>query len=108
MGESARYQSTLRLREHWLCLELCNATVDWRASEQPVEHLRCYCDLVSWGRQVWLLAPEASTKLDRLAVEEPKGAGDALSRPVSLREVRYRIFAQIAHRRPPLRAMSRH
>lgn len=90
------------LRERWLCLELCNATVDWHASEHPVEHLHGYSDLVAWGREVGLLGAEASTKLKGLAADEPEEAAEALNRLLNLREVCYRTFAAVAHRRAPL------
>ncbi len=102
MSELARYRGALRLRERWLCLELCNATVDWHASEHPVEHIQDYSDLVAWGREVGLLGPQASAELNALAAKEPKTAGEAMTRLVNLREVCYRTFAEIAHRRTPV------
>jgi predicted RNA-binding Zn ribbon-like protein len=102
MSEFARYRGTLRLRERWLCLELCNTTVDWHASEHPVEHLQGYSDLVAWGEEVGLLGTHASRKLDALAAQAPKRAAEALSRLLNLREICYRTFAEVAHRRTPL------
>jgi predicted RNA-binding Zn ribbon-like protein len=101
MSEFARYRGALRLRERWLCLELCNATIDWHASRHPVEHLQDYCDLVAWGHEVGLIGPGASTALNAIAARQPQRAGAALNRLVALREVCYRTFAEVAHHRTP-------
>ena len=102
MSEYARYRGTLRLRECWLCLELCNATVDWHAGEHPIEHIQGYSDLVAWGIDVGLLGPEASAEVNSLAAEEPRMAGEAMNRLLNLRETCYRTFAEIAHHRTPV------
>ena len=102
MSEYARYRATLRLRECWLCLELCNATVDWHAGEHPIEHIQGYSDLVAWGIDVGLLGPEASAEVNSLAAEEPRMAGEAMNRLLNLRETCYRTFAEIAHHRTPV------
>jgi predicted RNA-binding Zn ribbon-like protein len=78
-----------------LCLDFVN-TADWHASDQPVESLNSYADLVGWAQQAGLLAgPEAQQLLEK-AAEQPGEAGLALKKAVELREAIYRIFATIA------------
>ncbi len=78
-----------------LCLDLAN-TVSWRRSEQPIERLNTYRDLVVWSRQVGILS---SQEADRLARAGSRRSGDAarvLHGAVELRELIYRIFSSIA------------
>lgn len=101
MHESVNYGRPLQLREHWLCLEFCNATMDWRASTAPIELLNHYADLTAWGRQVGLLTETEAAHLDREAAAAPRAAAGALKRARRLREICYRIFSAIGHRRVP-------
>jgi hypothetical protein len=45
-----------------LCLDFAN-TADWHASEQPVELLTSYADLVTWSRRARLLDDAETTTL---------------------------------------------
>jgi len=104
MSELVRYHTPLRLPERWLCLELCNRTVDWHASEQPTERLHGYRDLLAWGLEVGLLSGRLQARLLELAAAHTAKARQALSRLRELREVCYRIFAAAARHRAPAAA----
>ena len=56
-----------------LCLDFAN-TSDWRASEQPVELIPTYADLVMWGRLIGVLTDEQAGQLARAGVEHPEAA----------------------------------
>ena len=62
MIESDIYGGKLQLKEQRLCLDFAN-TANWHASEQPVEELTSYADLVGWGRQVGLLTAAEAERL---------------------------------------------
>jgi predicted RNA-binding Zn ribbon-like protein len=68
-----------------LCLDLAN-TVSWRRSDEPIERLPTYGDLVEWARQSSVLTAPA---------------GRILARARALREAIYRVFAGLAGGRPP-------
>ena len=78
------------------CLDFVN-TVGWRLTGHPSEYLRSYEDLLTWGRQAGLLAPEEKEGLSQQATLDPEGAQETLSRALALREAIHRaISAAIA------------
>jgi predicted RNA-binding Zn ribbon-like protein len=79
-----------------LCLDFAN-TVSDRPEPRPVEHLNRYADLVSWGRQVGVLADDRARRLLDAAVRHPDQAEAVLARAVALREAIYRIFLAVAN-----------
>lgn len=93
------YKGKLNLAEQRLCLEFAN-TANWHASDQPVEELNSYADLVAWARRVGLLAEaEARIQLEQ-AARRPAEAAARLERVIELREAIYHIFSAVAGDRP--------
>jgi predicted RNA-binding Zn ribbon-like protein len=74
------------------CLDFVN-TLAWRLTDRPVEYLGSYEDLLAWGKQAGLLAPDETEALSGWAATDPEKAGDALSRAVALREAIHRVFS---------------
>jgi predicted RNA-binding Zn ribbon-like protein len=83
-----------------LCLDLAN-TVSWRRSDQPIERLPAYGNLVEWARQSDILTAPAARALEREARRRPAMASRILARTRALREAIYRVFAGLACGRPP-------
>jgi len=80
-----------------LCLDFAN-TLEWHASDHPVEHLGDYFFLVSWGEEAGTIAPEKAAHLRRLAAEKADEAAASYHRAIRLRETVYRIFSQYYHK----------
>jgi len=83
-----------------LCLDFVN-TVEWHASEQPIELLRNYGDIVAWGRRAGILESAAGTSLRREARKHPAQAAAVLERAIAVREAVYRIVLALIRRQPP-------
>lgn len=80
-------------------------TVDWRNHPQDREEtLKTYADVVRWAREAGILSDDASRKLLRRGLAEPKAAEAALSRGLLLRESLYAIFSAASRRREPPQA----
>ena len=75
-------------------------TVDWHASEQPVEYLTSYAALVAWGQHVGILTDRQAEQLLDEAGRRPTEAEAILEQALVLREAIYRIFAAISAGRP--------
>src|SRR5215218_6252953 len=74
------------------CLDFVN-TLAWRLTDRPVEYLGSYEDLLAWGRQAGLLAPEETEVLSGWAATHPEEARATLSRAVALREAVHRVLS---------------
>jgi predicted RNA-binding Zn ribbon-like protein len=74
------------------CLDFVN-TLAWRLTDRPVEYLGSYEDLLAWGRQAGLLAPEETEALSGRAATHPEEARGTLSRAVALREAVHRVLS---------------
>lgn len=74
------------------CLDFVN-TLAWRLTDSPVEYLGSYEDLLAWGRQADLLAPDETEVLSGWAATHPEEARATLSRAVALREAVHRVLA---------------
>lgn len=72
-------------------LEFTN-TVGNHASEQPIEKLFKYENLLSWAKRVSLLRDEQVQTLRRKAADRPGEAGAVFAKSLEFREVLYRIF----------------
>ena len=73
------------------CLDFVN-TLAWRLTDSPVEYLGSYEDLLAWGRQAGLLAPDETEVLSGWAATHPEEARATLSRAVALREAVHRVL----------------
>ncbi len=85
-------ESTLKLETERLCLDFAN-TVNWHASEHPVEELPDYADLVAWALKIGLLTEPDAQRLKRQAARRPDEAQAVLQRAHTLREAIYRLLA---------------
>ena len=74
------------------CLDFVN-TLAWRLTDHPAEYLGSYGDLLAWGRQAGLLAPDETGVLSGWAATHPEEARATLSRAVALREAVHRVLA---------------
>lgn len=75
-----------------LCLDFTN-TLEWRNSDDPVEHLKSYADLLSWAEAAGVLSPETAQVLRRAAQKKPEEAVATHTYAIVLREAIYRLFA---------------
>jgi predicted RNA-binding Zn ribbon-like protein len=83
-----------------LSLDFAN-TVDWRTSEQPLELINTYADLVRWARHTGLVKEREARRLTLEAARHPVIAGKVLSSALVLREALHRIFSAIAEGQKP-------
>jgi predicted RNA-binding Zn ribbon-like protein len=86
-----------------LCLEFAN-TSNWHASEQPVETINSYQDLVAWATCVGVRSEESAAELIAQAKARPEIAAQIYTWAIELREAIYRIFAAISEEASPAAA----
>jgi predicted RNA-binding Zn ribbon-like protein len=87
-----------------LALDFAN-TVSRRRSEQPVEHLLSYSDLIRWAKQAGIISSAERNRILRRIENNPKQAAKALQDVIELRETVFRIFSAVgADQRPPSHA----
>ncbi|MEJ2736960.1 MAG: ABATE domain-containing protein [Anaerolineae bacterium] len=96
MDESVARAATLKLLGGRPSLDFAN-TADWQASEQPVEFLTSYAELVAWSQHAGILTPPQGGQLLQSAALDPLYAAAILERAIALREAIYRIFSAISH-----------
>jgi predicted RNA-binding Zn ribbon-like protein len=89
---SARRQKPFKFRGGVLCLDFVN-TLAWRLTDHPVEYLLSYEDLLTWGRQADLLAPDETKALSGRATTDLEDVRAMLSRALALREAIHRVFS---------------
>jgi predicted RNA-binding Zn ribbon-like protein len=90
--DSVRRERRFKFRGGVPCLDFVN-TLAWRLTDRPVEYLGSYEDLLAWGRQAGLLAPEETEVLSGWAAAHPEEARATLSRAVALREAVHRVLS---------------
>ena len=100
MTEIVMTAGNMKLLAGSLCLDFAN-TANWHKSEQPVELLNSYTDLVDWSRHANVLNEREAETLLREAADQPIDAESVLSQAVELREAIYRIFATISENARP-------
>jgi predicted RNA-binding Zn ribbon-like protein len=83
-----------------LSLDFAN-TADWHASDQPVEFLTSYRELVAWSRHVGILTGHQTQHLATEGERRPVDAMAVLERAIALREAIYRIFSAVSHGHGP-------
>ncbi len=104
--DSIRRERKFKFKGGVPCLDFVN-TLAWRLTDRPVEYLGSYEDLLAWGRQAGLLAPEETEVLSGWAATDPEQARGTLSRAVALREAIHRVLsAAIADERQDESALS--
>jgi predicted RNA-binding Zn ribbon-like protein len=78
-----------------LCLDFAN-TADWHASDQPVEHLTSYAELVAWGQHARILSAQQAQRLLAIAASRSADAKAILERAIVLREAIYHLFTALS------------
>jgi predicted RNA-binding Zn ribbon-like protein len=94
---------TMGLNSGHLCLDFAN-TANWHASEQPVEYLTQYADLITWGRRTQTLSETEARRLAKAAADHPAAAERTLHAAIALREAVYDIFTDLAQGASPSEA----
>ncbi|MGD8793261.1 MAG: ABATE domain-containing protein [Anaerolineae bacterium] len=95
MGEQEMQAGALALLGGRTSLDFAN-TVDWHASDEPVEYLTSYAALLAWGQHTGILEERQVERLLEEAGRRPREAAAMHERAVVLREAIYRIFAAIS------------
>ena len=96
----ATVKSQLQSEAGRLCLDFAN-TLDWHASDHPIEKLTTYADLVAWAHKIGLLNELAARQLSDRAAQHPRIAHTALEKARTLREAIYAIFVAVTHGETP-------
>jgi predicted RNA-binding Zn ribbon-like protein len=89
--DSVKRERTFKFKGGVPCLDFVN-TLAWRLTDRPVEYLGSYEDLLVWGGQASLLAPDETEALSEWATTDPEEARGTLSRAVALREAVHRVL----------------
>jgi predicted RNA-binding Zn ribbon-like protein len=88
-----------RTKTGWLCLDFAN-TLDWHASDNPVETLNKYGDLIEWSADRGIISGDAKDALSRKSEEKPIEAQAVLEKAREIRENIYQMLSNTAHGRP--------
>ncbi|MEE8336058.1 MAG: CGNR zinc finger domain-containing protein [Candidatus Neomarinimicrobiota bacterium] len=88
-------QSSLNLESGWLCLEYAN-TLDWHASDNPVESIHNYEDLVQWFLKVGIISDKEKENILKKSVISTINSSVIYTQAINLRENIYGIFSAIA------------
>ena len=88
-----------RTKTGWLCLDFAN-TVDWHASENPVESLNKYADLIEWSAKRGIISGDAKDVLLRKSEEKPVEAEAVVEKAREIRENIYQILSDTVHGKP--------
>jgi len=96
---TVRPLAELRLLGGSLPLDFVNS-VDWRASDQPIEYLVDYDALIAWSRRVGTLSPAEAASLRGRAAADSSAAQAAAQRMRRRREQLYELLAGVASGRP--------
>src|SRR5882724_12848639 len=83
-----------------LCLDFANTT-SGRGTDQRLEQLRSYGDLVAWSAHAGLLEPADAAGLAGQAMLDPASGRAVLERALELRDAVYEVFRTIAAGTPP-------
>src|SRR5258708_2353069 len=91
---------SLHLIGGWLCLDFANTT-SGRDTDQRLEQLHSYGDLVAWSAHAGLLEPADAAGLAGQAMLDPASGQAVLARALALRDAVYEVFRTIAAGTPP-------
>lgn len=84
-----------------LCLDFVN-TADWHGSEEPVEYLNSYRDLVLWAGHAMSMSPGAVRALLNGSESRPSEAAKVYKTALMWREALLRIFYAIHRQEEPV------
>jgi len=93
-------ENNWKLESGWLCLDFVN-TMEWHASDHPIESLTSYAALIGWARPIGFLPDRTVQQLLGTADQHPTEAARVLDRAVALREAIYHIFSAVAYGKIP-------
>jgi predicted RNA-binding Zn ribbon-like protein len=85
-----------RTKTGWLLLDFAN-TVEWHASNNPVETLNSYADLIAWSASRGIISGDAKDALLRRSEEKPVKAQAVLEKARETREDIFQILSDTAH-----------
>ncbi len=100
MDEAAASAGTLKLLGGRPSLDFAN-TADWHASDQIVEFLTSYSELVAWSQHSGILTQQQGQQLLENAALQPLHAAAVLERAIALREAIFQVFSAISHGHAP-------
>jgi predicted RNA-binding Zn ribbon-like protein len=100
MNEAATRAGTLSLLGGRPSLDFAN-TADWHASDNPIETLTSYSELVAWSVHAGILTGDQGRRLLAEAERLPAESNAVLGRAIALREAIYRVFSAISHGHDP-------
>ena len=78
-----------------ICLDFAN-TLEWHASDHPVDKLRDMADLIRWGAAAGILDADQARELVERALSQPEAADKTFEQAMLLRDVVYRVFSGYA------------
>lgn len=96
-GVSGQLMEPAEIR--WVCVDFAN-TVEWRASDKPIDRLTGYDSLIRWGEHETALSQPVADALREEAEQRPHEAEQALERAITLREAIYRVLYAAANNLP--------
>ena len=103
MSEADRLQDRMRLvaaPAEDLCLVFANSR-SWRPSDQPVEKLHSFADLMAWCRTAKSLDPASADQLRLWAQHNARVAANLFDEAIATRETIYRLFSATAENAQP-------
>src|SRR5487761_522058 len=103
MNEADRLQERMRLvpaPPEDLCLVFANSR-SWRPSDQPVEKLHAFADLLAWCQTTKSLDSASADQLRQWAQHNARVAASLFDEAISTRETIYRLFSATAENAPP-------
>jgi len=103
MNEADRLQDQGRLvaaPPEDLCLAFANSR-SWRPSDQPVEKLHSFPDLVAWCQTTKALDPASADQIRQWARHNARVAASLFDEAIATRETLYRLFSATAENAQP-------
>lgn len=99
MSENKKHAANLTLLGGRSCLDFTN-TLDWRGSDQPVEFLDSYQDLVAWSIHAGTISAKEASHINQLSKKRLSKQTKVLRKAIRLRETIYRIFSSLSDGKP--------
>jgi len=99
VANDKKHAASLSLLGGRPCLDFTN-TLDWRGSDQPVEFLHTYQDLVAWSRHAGTISAKEAGIISRHSKKRPSKQTKVLGKAINLRETIYRIFSSLSEGKP--------
>ena len=99
MPENKKHAANLTLLGGRSCLDFTN-TLDWRGSDQPVEFLDSYQDLVAWSIHAGTISANEASHINQLSKKRLSKQTKVLRKAIRLRETIYRIFSSLSDGKP--------